>query len=315
MQILIIQTAYIGDVVLATPLIEKLYEHFQSPKIDFVLRKGNESLFENHPKLNKTISWDKRHRKWRALFRIIRDVRRNKYDLVINVHRFWSTGFLTALSGGEQKIGFKANPLSVFYDTVVDHKFDGRHEVDRNLELISGITDNTKVRPKLYVDDQSILKYQKVPYITISPGSTWATKQLPAYKWVELIHSINDHVFLLGGKEDIALCNQIRVRSNCDSVTVLAGALTMLESCALMRGAMMNYVNDSAPLHFASAVNAPVTAIFCSTIPEFGFGPLSDNSFIVQSSENLSCRPCGLHGKKQCPAGHFKCGHEVILVD
>lgn len=69
----------------------------------------------------------------------------------------------------------------------------------------------------------------------------------------------------------------------------------------------MNYVNDSAPMHLCSAVNAPVTAIYCSTIPEFGFGPLSDNSHILQTKEKLSCRPCGLHGFKSCPEKHFKC--------
>jgi heptosyltransferase-2 len=70
----------------------------------------------------------------------------------------------------------------------------------------------------------------------------------------------------------------------------------------------MNFVNDSAPMHFASAMNAPTTAFFCSTIPEFGFGPLSEFSRIVEASEELACRPCGLHGKKACPLGHFKCG-------
>ena len=69
----------------------------------------------------------------------------------------------------------------------------------------------------------------------------------------------------------------------------------------------MTFTNDSAPLHFASAVNAPVTAIFCSTIPEFGFGPLSDVAHTIETEEKLLCRPCGLHGKKACPQGHFKC--------
>ena len=74
-----------------------------------------------------------------------------------------------------------------------------------------------------------------------------------------------------------------------------------------MKNAKMNFVNDSAPLHFASAMNAPVTAIYCSTIPAFGFGPLSDISHIAEIDYKLDCRPCGLHGFKACPKGHFKC--------
>ena len=91
----------------------------------------------------------------------------------------------------------------------------------------------------------------------------------------------------------------------------LAGHLSFLDSTALMQSALMNYVNDSAPLHLCSATNSPVTAIFCSTIPEFGFGPLSEKSFVVQEQDNLVCRPCGLHGKKICPLGHFNCGQNI----
>ena len=74
-----------------------------------------------------------------------------------------------------------------------------------------------------------------------------------------------------------------------------------------MRGAIMNYANDSAALHLASAVNAPITAIFCSTIPAFGFRPLSDKAYTIEYPEPLNCRPCGMHGKKACPKKHFRC--------
>ena len=80
-----------------------------------------------------------------------------------------------------------------------------------------------------------------------------------------------------------------------------------------MQNAKMNYVNDSAPMHIASAMNAPTTAIFCSTIPAFGFGPLSDNSKIVETLEKLDCRPCGIHGYSACPKGHFKCGFGIEI--
>jgi heptosyltransferase-2 len=91
----------------------------------------------------------------------------------------------------------------------------------------------------------------------------------------------------------------------------LCGQLSFLESAALMKEAVMSYVNDSAPMHFASAVNAAVTAVYCSTLPSFGFGPLSDTSRIVEIDYNLYCRPCGLHGRKQCPEGHFKCAYDI----
>jgi heptosyltransferase-2 len=78
-----------------------------------------------------------------------------------------------------------------------------------------------------------------------------------------------------------------------------------------MKKALMNYVNDSAPMHLASAVNAPVTAVYCSTVPAFGFGPLSDNSTIIEAFPEPECRPCGLHGLRQCPLGHFNCAETI----
>jgi heptosyltransferase-2 len=103
------------------------------------------------------------------------------------------------------------------------------------------------------------------------------------------------------------MCDSIIASSKKKNVENLAGELSLLQTAALMKNANMNYANDSAAVHIASAMNAPITAVYCSTIPEFGFGPLSEKSFVVQVKEKLTCRPCGLHGKKSCPEKHFKC--------
>src|SRR2546430_12119239 len=107
------------------------------------------------------------------------------------------------------------------------------------------------------------------------------------------------------------MAEEIRTVSAHGSVMNLCGKLSFLQSAALMKETAMNYVNDSAPMHFASAVNAPVTAVYCSTLPSFGFGPLSDKRFIVEIQHPLSCRPCGLHGRPVCPLGHFKCAYDI----
>ncbi|MEP6794489.1 MAG: glycosyltransferase family 9 protein [Saprospiraceae bacterium] len=247
---------------------------------------------------------------------MIRFIREQKYDYVINVQRFFTTGLITALSGAKHTIGFDKNPLSYLFSHRVKHeissKNDGTHEVARNLKLIEKITDAAFFKPKLY---PTLEDYKKVSgtkdYVCIAPASVWFTKQLPAHKWIELIHLMPDHltIFLLGAKGDLSLCNDIKskIQNPKSKIKVLAGQLSFLQSAALMKNAKMNYVNDSAPLHFASAMNAPVTAFFCSTIPAFGFGPLSDNSHIAEIDYKLYCRPCGLHGFDKCPEGHFKC--------
>jgi len=103
---LIIQTAFIGDVILATPIIEKLHRHYPDAAIDVLVRKGNESLLEEHPKLREVLIWDKKQRKYRHLFKLASEIRARRYDEIINVQRFAASGFLTAFSQSKKKTGF-----------------------------------------------------------------------------------------------------------------------------------------------------------------------------------------------------------------
>ena len=319
-QFLIIQTAFIGDVVLATGIIEKLSTHYPQAKIDFVLRKGNEGLLVNHPKIRKLIIWDKTKNKLGNLWKILNNVRRTRYDKVINVQRFAATGLLTAFSGATQTIGFDKNPMSFMFGKKVKHIVsDGvtvRHEIERNNDLVADFTDPVPFRPMLYpaqTDFAVVDKYKTQSYITISPASVWFTKQYPKEKWISFLKKLPGdlRIFLLGGPGDKALAEEIKATIASSFVENLCGRLTFLQSAALMKDAMMNYVNDSAPMHFASAMNAPVTAVYCSTMPMFGFGPLSDLSYIVEIPEPLYCRPCGLHGRSACPEGHFFCAYKI----
>lgn len=315
MKILIIQTAFIGDVILATSVIESIVASMPSAKIDFLVRKGNESLLENNPHINNVIVWNKEKNKLLNFFRIIKIVRSEKYDCVVNLHRFASSGLITFLSGAKQKLGFDKNPFSFCYSTKVKHEIGtNKHETERNLEVIKNISSiNTK--PKLYPapsDLKAVERFKLKQYVCIAPTSVWFTKQFPKEKWVELINLLPvSVVYLLGAIGDFETCEWIKEKTNHTNCVNLSGKLSFLESAALMKDAQMNYVNDSAPLHIASATNAPVTAIFCSTIPAFGFRPLSDKSSIIETKETLSCRPCGLHGFKFCPQGHFKCAVSI----
>ncbi len=315
---LVIQTAFTGDVVLATALVEKLHRFFPKAQIDILVRKGNEGLFTDHPFIQGVLIWNKKEHKNRNLFKLLGEIRKNRYDKVVNLQRFASTGLLTAFSGAAEKIGFDKNPFSRFFTKRVGHDFSaGKHEVDRNDLLVRDFTDDQPGKPRLYPSEKNLAEIAPltgVPYVCIMPASVWFTKQYPEDHWVDFIHRLPDQytTYLLGGREDRALCERIRLESGGKKVKVLAGDLGFLSSVALMQKAAMNYSNDSAPLHFASATDAPVTAIFCSTIPGFGFYPLSTRSFIVETREQLSCRPCSLHGMKACPEQHFKCGRTIL---
>lgn len=315
-RILIIQTAFLGDVILATPVVSELKRIYPQASIDFLVKKGNEQLLMNDPALTEVHVFDKKKGKFGEIKRLLRQFRKNRYDLVINLHRFGSSGIIAGLSKGKKIIGFRKNPFSFLYTKKFEHQIgDGTHEVERNLSLIQEFGSVSKKRPTLFpsqADEDAIKAYKTDTYYCLAPASVWFTKQLPKQKWKELIQLLdkNASIYLLGGPDDTALCDEIKSEVSTDNVFNLAGKLTLLQSAALMKNANRNFVNDSGPLHIASAMNAPVTAFFCSTIPEFGFGPLSEDSRIL-AVDGLECRPCGLHGHAECPKGHFKCGKEI----
>ncbi len=316
-KILIIQTAFLGDVVLATGLIEKLHQFYPSAKIDFLVRKGNEAVLTEHPIIHNLLILDKQ-KKFQSLIANLRKIRSVNYDLVINLQRFLSSGILATLSKGKMIVGFEKNPLSLFFTKRFPHEISEtgtQHEVERNHSLIAAVTDDQFSKPRLYPSQEHIKKVSSLkdkPYVTVAPASIWFTKQWPKRKWVNFLNQVENYVvFLLGAPADKDLCNDIVRETNNVEVVNLAGKLKPLESVSLMQDAKMNFVNDSAPLHFASSTNAPVTAIFNSTVPQFGFGPLSENSRVIEVNHTLDCRPCGLHGYQACPKGHFKCALEI----
>lgn len=319
-KILLMQTAFIGDVILATALLEELHALFPRAHIDVLVRKGNDGLFEGHPFVGRVWVWDKQGGKYGNLLRLLGPVRRQRYDLLLNLQRFATSGLFSLLAGAGRTVGFAKNPFSRGFSYAAPHQLEpGVHEVKRNRQLLAGVggPPATEARmPRLYpgvAARQKVSQWQGQPYICIAPASVWFTKQFPPGKWIEFLKTLDFEgpVYLLGAPSDGPLCRQIADALPAGRVVDLSGQLSLLESAALMQKAVLNYVNDSAPMHLCSAVDAPVAAVFCSTVTKFGFGPLSNFSRVVEIEEPLVCRPCGLHGHKACPKGHFRCAEDI----
>lgn len=319
-RILVIQTASIGDVILITPVLEALHQNYPTASIDVLLRHGYASLFDAHPYIRQLLVWDKRKDKYAHLWQLMKQIRKERYNLVINAQRFFSTGILTAFSKAETSIGFDKNPLSRLFTISVPHHISNEitqvHEVDRNLSLLGSLVENPERKIKLYPspkDEQAVDRFKTHPYICIAPASLWYTKQYPVERWISFLKKVDTaaQVYLLGAQNDAPLCEEIIKAAQHPKAVSLCGQLSLLESAALMRDAHMNFVNDSAPMHLCSAVNAPTTVVYCSTVPAFGFGPLSDNAVVVETKKPLKCRPCGLHGHQACPEKHFECASTI----
>jgi len=327
LKILLIQTAFLGDVVLATALVESLHTAYPQAELHMLVRRGNEGVLEGHPHLASVWVWDKRS-KYKDLFRLIREVKAARFDAVVCVQRFAAMGLLTALSGAKIRSGFSKNPLSRFFTHQAEHRLpdpEGRHEVERNQRLLSPFPEAKLANPFLAPSSKALAEaapYQgDAPYICLAPASVWATKQWPADKWAELLQLLHTgaphhRLYLIGGPGDAPLADDILRQAGVgERAQNLCGRLSLMGSAALLAKAKRLYANDSGPIHLASAVSCPTTAVFCSTIPAFGFGPLAPDSRVVEEPVGLPCRPCGLHGHKTCPQGHFLCARSIAAAE
>ncbi len=327
--LLIIQTAFIGDTILASSFAQEVAREYPDHEIHFLCRHGNQSVLDGLPFIHKLWVWDKRGSKYKSLWRMIKELRGFKFDVVFNLHRHFNSGLVSLCMKAKHKIGFKQNPLSFFYSKSINHRIPHTvqnkswHEVQRNLQLLQAIKRNYPmainpkgVRPQLPITETHRQKVQdlglKTPYVVVAPASVWFTKQWEEASYKNLVSRLSERfqVYLIGGPDDFALCERVKAESGAVN---LCGKLNLLESAALMETATRVFVNDSGPLHLASSVNAPSTSFFCATIKEFGYGPLSDDSIVLESPEKLNCRPCGLHGHTSCPQDHFKCAKNITV--
>ena len=311
-KVLIIQTAFLGDAVLITSLLEKIRIESPQTEIHLLVRKGNESIFQayTHPCLERVWSYDKSNK--RASWLDLRtNLKLESFDKVFVVQRFFGMGLLSLMIGAKQVFGFIKNPLSWFFTKAYPHPFgNGIHEVERNTALLSNWLGEKVFKP--------FLNPVKVPipaknYICISPGSVWETKRLPIQKWIDFIHLLprDQAVVLMGSPNEKHLSDEIEHACLGWPIFNETGKHALLASTSIFAQSKGNFVNDSGPMHLSSAVNVPTVALFCSTIPDFGFGPLADQSQVIEVSEKLDCRPCGDHGKKNCPLGHYACGNHI----
>ncbi|MCX6135803.1 MAG: lipopolysaccharide heptosyltransferase II [Ignavibacteriales bacterium] len=324
--IVVIQTAFIGDAVLTLPLIQVLRKHFPGSSVDIVVTPGSRDLFVNHPDIRDAIAFDKRgkDRGIRGLLRLAKDLQSRSYDLALIPHRSLRSAALALIAGIPRRIGFDRS-AGRFLMTATAVYHEDLHEIDRNLSLLHAleIEPGPRELPRLYPSEADRKKVDRLlieleignpgKLIAIAPGTIWNTKRWPKERFASLAVNFDTadvEVVLIGGIEDEGLCNEIRVLSNSSLVYDASGTLTLLQSAELLRRCRVLVCNDSAPLHLAAAVGTPVVAIFGATVPAFGFGPTGPFDVVVETI-GLKCRPCSIHGGEKCPIKTFACMHDI----
>ena len=310
---LVIQTAFLGDVVLTTPLLTALAE--RHGPVDVVTTPAAAPLLEGHPAVREIIRYDKKGRDagLAGVWRLGAALRARRYARAYLPHRSWRSAALALLARVPERTGFADSPAAITYTTRVARVRTG-HEVERLLALAG--TPGGEAPPvslALHPEDEAAadrwLAERGVPraFIAVAPGSIWATKRWPYYP--ALAASVEAALVVVGGREDAALADEI-VAAAPGRAWSAAGALSLGGSAALTRRARALVTNDSAPLHLATAVGTPVVAIFGPTVPEQGFGPRDERSLALGHA-GLRCRPCSAHGPAVCPLGHHRCMREL----
>ena len=317
---LVVQTSFLGDMVLTTPLIAYLA---QSGPVDVLATKAGAVLLANNPSVREILVYDKRatDRGFTGFARTASVLRRHRYTSAYHAQGSIRSGALSLAAGIGDRVGFASSSGRLFYTVCVPTADNNTHHAARLLSL--GTRDplrqpsSAEIRPRLY---PGIIERAQVDavlgpavagsqIIALAPGSVWATKRWPYYADLARDLSGLGQIVVVGGEADRELAVQIAGATKGQAIDT-TGRLSLLASADLIGRSAVLVTNDSSPLHLASAMNTPTVAIFGPTVPEFGFGPLSERA-VVAGRMGLACRPCDRHGPQRCPLGHWRCMREI----
>jgi heptosyltransferase-2 len=330
-RLLVVQTAFPGDIVLVLPVLQALRERVPGAHILFLTTPRGGELVAHHPAVDDILVYDKRGSDAgvSGFLRMVRRVRAAECDAAVIPHRSLRSAAVCAAAGIPVRIGFSTSAGRMLLTRRVPYN-GSVHEVRRNLDLLRplGIEVEETALPVLHpgAEDQAAAREMlggarqgAHRLIALAPGSVWATKRWPEERFGELAAMLvhrGDAVVLVGGADDAALCERIRDRVGSVRVRSAAGRLSLTGSAALLALCDALVSNDSAPAHLAVAVGTRVVTLFGATVPAFGFGPLGPRDAVVETP-GLSCRPCAIHGGPRCPIGTFECmlsiGPEQVL--
>jgi len=310
---LVIQTAFLGDVVLTTPLLAALAD--RHGPVDVVVTPDAAPLLESHPAVRRVIRYDKKGRDagLGGFRRLGAELRVQGYARAYLPHRSWRTAALALVARVPDRVGFADSPAAITYTTRVTRAPTG-HEVERLLALAGrrtrpappvslALTPEDEAAADRWLADRGIAP----GFTAIAPGSIWGTKRWAYYP--ALAAALEGPLVVVGGSGDAALAEEV-VAAAPGRAWSAAGSLSLRVSAALIGRARVLVTNDSAPLHLATAMGTPVVAIFGPTVPEQGFGPRGSRSLALGHA-GLVCRPCSAHGPQVCPLGHHRCMREL----
>ena len=287
-KILVFSFSFIGDAVLSTTVIQPLRSHFPDAHITFLVGPRAFDLLATDPNVDATLVYDNRgeHAGWKGRLRLIKTLRHNKFDLVVNLR-----DSLTARCIGAEHWGMVRGESN-------------RHAVTRYLEVLQrhGV-DTTDARPRLGLteeEDTAAHRFLADAGITserlligIHPGGNWEYKLWDGENYALVANALckeqNIAILLFAGPNERE--RQAQVAKMMDAPPILVQTEDLRHLAALISACDVYIGNDTGPMHIASAVDTPVVALFGST-NHIRSGPYGEKHRVVQSGIELGCNPC-----------------------
>jgi len=346
-RILLIKPSALGDVIHTIPVLVKLRARYPSARIDWLITPENADIVRCHPALSNVVlfarrDFSKRGRRWRATvaFRdLLKQIRRAKYDLIVDMHGQMRSAFFTLISGAGVRIGFdrpikRELTVSAEHDlkNVPNHGWRGAregswvaythripiptldvHAIDRYLWVapLLGL-DNNPPDLTIYLSPETIRNVERLlerhgvpaskPLIVLVPGTIWETKHWTIEGFAGVARQFLREGFavaLAGTKRDQERCRQIAAAAR--GVCDLSGKTTPAELAALIRRAEVAVTNDSGSMHVAASLGKPMVSVFGPTNPVH-IGPYERPESVVRI--DLPCSPCNYRRLSQCPFDH-----------
>ena len=298
MKILIIHTAFIGDIVLSTPLIQKLKDLYPKSEIDYLTLPTNQSVLYNNPNLNEVILYDKKGKDKgiKGFLKVLKILKQKKYDYAVIPHRFIKSILLAKLAKIPDIVGFDVATGSSLLDKKVHYDMK-KHEVERLLNLVE--YEGEKIPVRIYPAKENFVKIEKMlknsgytgkkeqKLILVAPGSQRPEKMWPLEKYREVIQKLkkNENYFIgiTGSKSEKELPLNFEKDKN---VIDFRGEISLVEFGALISKADVVVGNDSSPIHIASGFEKPfVIGIFGPGKRSLGFFPWTEKSNVIEDNE------------------------------
>lgn len=322
-KILVIRVDGIGDLLNSTPAISLLRENYPSAEITALARPLNASVLIGNPDVDRILVFDRdgKHRGFFAQFQFYRELRRERFQLVVAMQTAMWSHLVAFLSGAPYRLG----RYQKCFRSTLTHAWRGKypkgetHEVDRNLELVRLICNGEGKRKLIFhllPNEISIVKKRIASWgigdntflIGIHPGGSSFDKRWPEKQYAELADRLAYHykatILLLQGPGEEALTENIQ--KTMQSPAIAHAPETIRELGALLSCCDLVVCNDSGPMHLAAALDVPTIAIFGPT-DHVAWHPLSENASIVR--RDMPCWPCSAH---KCKIG-WECTKKLSI--